>query len=50
MAKKDKTLTERQARFHKKREAEGFTRVCVWVPADKREDLKAYAAKLRGDN
>jgi len=50
MAKKpDKTAAEREARYHAKRMAEGFSRVCVWVPADKREEIKAYAAKLRGD-
>lgn len=36
-----------QERYRAKQERKGLTRVTVWVPESKRDDLSKYAKKLR---
>ncbi len=38
---------DRQKKHHNKLAELGFQRVTVWVPSDKAERLKKYAARLR---
>lgn len=41
------TGAERNARYEKKRRGRGQVRVAVWVPADRVDELRQFAAKLR---
>tara|TARA_R110002020_G_scaffold115610_1_gene265705 strand:+ start:322 stop:477 length:156 start_codon:yes stop_codon:yes gene_type:complete len=47
MSKKDPTISAREMRYRKAQADKGLRMVRVWVPDDKAESLKAYAAKLR---
>lgn len=42
-------LAARQARVRLKYQSQGLAQVSVWVPQAKREELRAFAAKLRGE-
>lgn len=42
-------LAARQARVRLKYQAQGLAQVSVWVPEGKRDELRAFAAKLRGE-
>jgi hypothetical protein len=45
----DPTNRERQARFAAAMRAQGFTKLCEWIPAGKREAFKAMAREWRGE-
>jgi hypothetical protein len=45
----DPTNTERQARFAAAMRGKGFTKLCEWIPRDKREAFKALAREWRGE-
>jgi hypothetical protein len=47
--KDDPTNTERQARFAAAMREKGFTKLCEWIPAEKREAFKALAREWRGE-
>lgn len=42
-------LAARQARVRLKYQSQGLAQVSVWVPEAKRDELRAFAAKLRGE-
>lgn len=41
---------QRKARQRQRQRADGLVDVLVTVPADKADDVKAFAAQLRGDD
>jgi hypothetical protein len=41
------TIAERRERYHRAQGRRGLVEVRVWVPAERRDDLRAYAASLR---
>jgi hypothetical protein len=43
----NKNSTQRVAKLRAEMKEKGYVRVEVWAPADKREQLLKYAAKLR---
>ncbi len=42
-----KTGAERQKEYEKRKIDAGFKRVPIWVPADKAEELRAFAETLQ---
>lgn len=44
------TAAERQEKYRQKKKSNGFTKVCVWVPEEKREKLITYAEELSKDD
>jgi hypothetical protein len=46
----DATNRERQARFAERIREQGLVKICEWIPAERRDDLKSFAAGLRGDS
>lgn len=48
MPKSPDKLTARIARYHARLKKAGMVAVRVWVPKDKADALKRFAARLRG--
>jgi hypothetical protein len=44
------TNAARQRALRQRREAQGLRQVLVWVPADRVEDIREIAAKMREDD
>jgi hypothetical protein len=44
------TNADRQRALRQRREAQGLRQVLVWVPADRVEDIREIAAKMREDD
>lgn len=44
----DRTSRERQARYAANIREQGLVKICEWIPLERRDELKSFAAELRG--
>jgi len=47
MSKADPTISEREMRYRENQAKRGLTLVRVWVPKEKRDELREFAQRLR---